>query len=86
MQAKNSLGNKLPRSNMAADCDELCGDIRRPLDLKKCGRGWETQREYSYWIPEVDVVGEVPKDLRGTLFRNGPGIREVYGTRLKHRK
>ena len=84
--SRNSADRLVPRTNMAADCDELCGDIRRPLDLKKCSRGWETQRENSYWIPEADIVGEVPKDLRGTLFRNGPGIREVYGTRLKHRK
>ncbi len=74
------------RGNMAADSDALCGDIRRPLDLDKCSRGWETQREFSYWIPKGDIVGEVPRDLHGTLFRNGPGLREVYGTRLKHRK
>ena len=84
--ARIAWGQQPSRSNMAADFDELCVDIRRPLDLKKCSRGWETQRECSYWIPEADIVGEVPKDLRGTLFRNGPGIREVYGTRLKHRK
>lgn len=26
--------------------------------------------EYDYWITEIE--GEVPKALRGTLFRNGP--------------
>ena len=74
---------------MATDVDSthpLCGDIRRPLDLEKCSRGWETQREHCYWIPNADIVGEVPKDLRGTLLRNGPGVHEVYGTPLKHRK
>ena len=66
--------------------DALSGDIKRPLDLEKCSRGWETQREYCYWVPTADIIGEVPKDLRGTLFRNGPGVHEVYGTRLKHRE
>lgn len=28
--------------------------------------------EQSYWIDEVE--GQIPTDLRGTLFRNGPGI------------
>ena len=54
--------------------------------LRNAAEAGKTQRECSYWIPEADIVGEVPKELRGTLFRNGPGIREVYGTRLKHRK
>lgn len=69
---------------MSTDVDTLCDNIRRPLDLEKCKRGWETQREHCYWIPKADIVGEIPKDLQGTLFRNGPGLREVYGTRLKH--
>ena len=66
--------------------DPLSQDIHRPLDLEKCSRGWETQEEHCYWIPKADIIGEVPKDLYGTLFRNGPGVNEVYGTRLKHRK
>ena len=77
------------RQNMATkdvSVDAVRGDIHRPLDLEKCSRGWETQREHSYWIPKADIIGEVPKDLRGTLFRNGPGVNEVYGTVLKHRK
>ena len=77
------------RQNMATkdfSVDTVRGDIHRPLDLEKCGRGWETQREHCYWIPKADIIGEVPKDLRGTLFRNGPGVNEVYGTVLKHRK
>jgi len=30
------------------------------------------------------VTGRIPKELRGTLFRNGPGLLEVYGTPLVH--
>lgn len=64
----------------------LCGGINRPLDLEACSRGWESQKEYCYWIPEADIEGKIPKDLCGTLFRNGPGVHEVYGKRLDHRK
>jgi len=28
-------------------------------------------QEYDYWIE--DIKGEVPRELEGTLFRNGPG-------------
>ncbi|MBD2090278.1 carotenoid oxygenase family protein [Microcoleus sp. FACHB-1515] len=38
--------------------------------------------EYSYEIDEID--GEIPVDLHGTLFRNGPGLLEVGGQRLHH--
>ena len=52
-----------------------------------CRKGWETAgREYSYWVPHVDVQGFIPKDLNGTFFRNGPGLTEVYGKKLKHRE
>ena len=30
------------------------------------------------------VEGRIPEGLRGTLYRIGPGEKEVYGTRLKH--
>eukprot|EP01060_Flectonema_neradi_P031785 TRINITY_DN490_c3_g1_i1.p1 TRINITY_DN490_c3_g1~~TRINITY_DN490_c3_g1_i1.p1 ORF type:complete len:548 (+),score=73.66 TRINITY_DN490_c3_g1_i1:55-1644(+) len=49
-------------------------------------RGWESQTgEFDYWFdPERDIDGTVPKELRGTFLRNGPGVTEVYGTPLKH--
>ncbi|KAF4733912.1 hypothetical protein FOZ63_010045, partial [Perkinsus olseni] len=34
------------------------------------------------WIE--DVKGEIPKDIRGTFIRNGPGLLNVYGEELKH--
>ena len=50
-------------------------------------RGWETlKKEYCYWIPEADIEGEIPTELHGTFFRNGPGLNDVYGKRLNHRK
>jgi all-trans-8'-apo-beta-carotenal 15,15'-oxygenase len=62
-------------------------DVRRPLDLRQVARGWHSNnRECSYWVPEADVEGTIPSELRGTLFRNGPGLLEVYGKKLIHRE
>ena len=38
--------------------------------------------EDNYWIE--DIEGEIPPDLTGTLFRNGPGLFEIAGTPIKH--
>ncbi|BBZ05830.1 hypothetical protein MCHIJ_52670 [Mycolicibacterium chitae] len=38
--------------------------------------------EYDYPIEKVS--GELPADLRGTLYRNGPGKMEAGGTKLGH--
>ena len=64
----------------------LSDDVYRPLDLAKMRRGWETAQEHDYWIPEADIEGQIPADLQGTLFRNGPGLLEIYGKRLAHRE
>lgn len=46
-------------------------------------RGYESQRrEEAYWIDEVE--GEIPPELSGTLFRNGPGLLDVGGTPIHH--
>ncbi len=46
-------------------------------------RGYESQpAEFAYWID--DIVGEIPRELHGTLFRNGPGLLDVNGQRLHH--
>ncbi len=65
----------------------LSEDVKRPLDLSLVKRIWHSAaREYDYWVPQADIEGEVPKALRGTLFRNGPGLLEIYGKKLQHRK
>ena len=44
------------------------GDNRFPT----CHRGLENlDEEHDYWIDEVE--GDLPEDLQGTFFRNGPG-------------
>jgi all-trans-8'-apo-beta-carotenal 15,15'-oxygenase len=46
-------------------------------------KGYESQpNEYSYWVDDID--GEIPADLEGTLFRNGPGLLDIHGTPLRH--
>ena len=48
-------------------------------------RGWESQpQEASFWFTEDMIEGSLPAELQGTFFRNGPGLTEVYGTKLKH--
>jgi len=51
--------------------------------LVKIGREGESVKEESdYWID--DVEGQIPPELQGTLFRNGPGLLEVNGQRIHH--
>ncbi len=46
-------------------------------------RGYESQpNEYDYWIDEVE--GEIPDDLNGTFFRNGPGLLDINGQSIAH--
>ncbi|HEY9844669.1 MAG TPA: carotenoid oxygenase family protein, partial [Candidatus Caenarcaniphilales bacterium] len=52
-------------------------------DLKDWQGGNQSQKqEFDYWI--TDIEGEIPPQLQGTLFRNGPGILDVGGQRLQH--
>jgi all-trans-8'-apo-beta-carotenal 15,15'-oxygenase len=39
-------------------------------------------QEFDYWID--DIEGEIPPELQGTLFRNGPGLLDINGQRLHH--
>ncbi|MBW4561847.1 MAG: carotenoid oxygenase family protein [Mojavia pulchra JT2-VF2] len=39
-------------------------------------------QEFDYWID--DVEGQIPPELQGTLFRNGPGLLDVNGQRIHH--
>ncbi len=48
-----------------------------------CHGGLENlDEEYSYWIEELE--GEVPSNLRGTFFRNGPGRQKIGGQPYGH--
>lgn len=53
----------------------------QPLIIE-ASKGWKSQPdEFDY---ELEVEGTIPKEIRGTLFRNGPGLMEVYDTPLVH--
>ena len=55
----------------------------RSYDPKDWQRGNDSQpQEFDYWID--DIEGEIPRELQGTLFRNGPGILEIGGHQLQH--
>lgn len=55
----------------------------KSYDTKKWQRGYESlNQEFDYWID--DIEGEIPADLEGTLFRNGPGLLDINGQRLHH--
>ncbi|MBE9028165.1 carotenoid oxygenase family protein [filamentous cyanobacterium LEGE 11480] len=48
---------------------------------------WKTgyrslKEEFDYDI--TDIEGEIPAELHGTLFRNGPGMLDVNGERVNH--
>ncbi|MEM7726277.1 MAG: carotenoid oxygenase family protein [Cyanobacteria bacterium P01_A01_bin.45] len=40
------------------------------------------KEEFDYWID--DIEGEIPSDLHGTLFRNGPGLLDIGGQSIQH--
>jgi all-trans-8'-apo-beta-carotenal 15,15'-oxygenase len=47
--------------------------------------GYETLfEEFSYWIEADQIVGEIPSDLEGTLFFNGPGRNRIGDQQYGH--
>ena len=40
------------------------------------------KQEFDYWVDEI--TGEIPSELKGTLFRNGPGLLDINGQRIHH--
>eukprot|EP00494_Astrolonche_serrata_P002578 UN02584 len=60
-------------------------DPQRTLKWGEVNKGWDASgSERSYWIPSSLIDGEIPKNLRGTLFRIGPSRSKVNGIKLKH--
>ena len=51
--------------------------------LEDWQKGYESQyQEQEYAIDNIE--GEIPQELSGTLYRNGPGLLDVHGTPLQH--
>lgn len=40
------------------------------------------KQEFDYWVDEIE--GEIPQELKGTLFRNGPGLLDINGQAIHH--
>ena len=55
----------------------------KPYNRQDWKKGYESQlQESDYWIE--DIEGEIPPELNGTLFRNGPGLTDVNGEPIAH--
>jgi all-trans-8'-apo-beta-carotenal 15,15'-oxygenase len=54
-----------------------------PYTLEDWRKGYRSQpQEFDYWIDEIE--GEIPQELKGTLYRNGPGLLDINGQRFRH--
>ncbi len=55
----------------------------KSYDMDDWRSGYRSQpQEFDYWID--DIEGEIPADLTGTYFRNGPGLLDINGYPVKH--
>jgi all-trans-8'-apo-beta-carotenal 15,15'-oxygenase len=55
----------------------------KSYNVKEWQKGYRSlKQESDYWIDEIE--GEIPTELSGTLFRNGPGLLDVNGERVQH--
>jgi all-trans-8'-apo-beta-carotenal 15,15'-oxygenase len=55
----------------------------QPYNLEEWKRGYDSQpNEYEYEITEIE--GQIPVELSGTLFRNGPGLLDIGGSAIHH--
>jgi all-trans-8'-apo-beta-carotenal 15,15'-oxygenase len=55
----------------------------RSYDPLEWQQGYRSlKEEYDYWIDDID--GQIPPELSGTLFRNGPGMLDVNGVQIQH--
>ena len=62
---------------------DLAPNLLTTYDLEDWRKGYQSlTQEYDYWIDEIE--GEIPSELSGTLFRNGPGLLDVKGQPFHH--
>jgi all-trans-8'-apo-beta-carotenal 15,15'-oxygenase len=57
-----------------------------PYDKAAWLRGWESAKEEQdpITVPADRITGEIPRDLVGTFYRNGPALFELGETKLAH--
>lgn len=52
-------------------------------DLDQWQKGYRSlKQEYDYAVNEIE--GQIPSELEGTLFRNGPGLLDINGQQIHH--
>ena len=52
-------------------------------NLEQWKQGYRSQKqEYDYQITEIE--GQIPAQLTGTLFRNGPGMLDINDVSVRH--
>ncbi len=57
--------------------------IEKSYNHKDWQGGYQSlKEEFDYWID--DIEGEIPPELEGTLFRNGPGLLDINGQNIHH--
>ena len=60
-------------------------DDQIPYSISEWQKGYRSlHSEQAYWIDPTDIEGEIPAELTGTLFRNGPGQLDVNGQPFHH--
>lgn len=69
MQTLPSPPNDSPAANSYSMADWRSGYRSQP-------------EEFDYWIEAIE--GIIPPDLEGTLFKNGPGLLDISGYRIRH--
>jgi len=63
--------------------------LTTPTDSQKCFNRQDWQGGYvsqpqEFDYPITDIEGQIPAELQGTLFRNGPGLLDVQGEKFQH--
>lgn len=68
---------------MTSLVNQYSPEKEQPYSKKEWRQGYQSQREEaSYWLETIS--GQVPEDLNGTLFRNGPGLLDINGIPVQH--
>ncbi len=74
----------LPGRAGAAALDAWAVSFRKALKTRPYLLGWLGRPEARLETPSLDVRGAWPAELRGTVYRNGPGRHEIGGLRYRH--
>jgi len=63
--------------------EQDCSPETASYDLQEWQKGYRSLlEERDYWID--DIEGQIPAELSGTLFRNGPGLLDINGQLFHH--